>query len=158
VTPFEQTSKKTLQDAGWKVYRNGWPDFLCVRTLSDGSSEVAFVEVKARNDYMRPEQNILHDVLSRAGLSVHIVKPERRNDLVPELPIELKNEQTRKSLNELRTIKNKVSAISNDVPGKKLLALRRLLGLKEASEFLGISEPEVVRLCEAKQLAHMDFK
>jgi hypothetical protein len=57
---------------GWKVYRNGWPDFLCTDPDTDATF---FVEVKAETDSIRIEQETLFAALELAGITVRIFTP-----------------------------------------------------------------------------------
>ena len=56
MTTFEKKVKAVLEDQGWEVMHNGWPDFLCVRKLPNGKLEVRAVEVKTKKDELRPNQ------------------------------------------------------------------------------------------------------
>jgi hypothetical protein len=72
---------ESLRADGWKVLRNGWPDFLCWRDESDGRRKVICVEVKdeTTGDSLRKPQIMNHAVLTEIGLPVYVLgKPEDR--------------------------------------------------------------------------------
>lgn len=51
----EIRAREDLINEGWKVLRNGWPDFLCTR-MKEGKMEFMVCEVKTPNDKLREEQ------------------------------------------------------------------------------------------------------
>jgi len=57
---------------GWRVTKQGWPDFMCRR-----GAEIMAVEVKGGNDWVRPEQAQTMDDLRAAGLPTFVWWPER---------------------------------------------------------------------------------
>lgn len=77
----EETSfKDFMEQRGFKVYRNGWPDFLVV---SDGGETFA-VEVKGRPGGVPPEQRAMHSALRLAGIKTYIVRRATFEKLVTE--------------------------------------------------------------------------
>lgn len=76
MNPHEEYVVKELQAEGWTVQdsRLGLPDFLCYRTKPDGSTEIQFVEAKADDDKVRPEQALVISLLRQAGLTVKIIR------------------------------------------------------------------------------------
>lgn len=52
---FEEAVREELEDSGWTVYRNGWPDFLC-RRKKGHDFEYKAVEVKTVKDRLRSNQ------------------------------------------------------------------------------------------------------
>lgn len=63
----EWYARNRLIDSGYKVYRNGWPDFLAVK-----HNRLRLVEVKLGRDKVTPEQSIAHKVLKQFGLDVEV--------------------------------------------------------------------------------------
>ena len=59
---------------GWKVYRNGWPDFLVIRETRHKQVQALAIEFKAKGDQMRPAQVEMHGALKTVGLPVHVLK------------------------------------------------------------------------------------
>ena len=76
MNPHEKYVAKSLQTEGWTVRpaQEGLPDFLCYRTKPDGSMEVQFVEAKADDDKVRPEQALVISLLRAAGVTVRIIR------------------------------------------------------------------------------------
>jgi len=56
---------------GYKILRNGWPDFLLIK-----DSKISFVEVKGSSDKLRKPQIKMLKVLNHYGLSCYIWNPE----------------------------------------------------------------------------------
>ena len=67
--PTEQLVYDLLTQQGWRVIRNGWPDFLCVR---DGM--VKAVEVKGAFTTIPKHQRENRAALQMAGLTVEIIE------------------------------------------------------------------------------------
>ena len=63
--------KKQLELSGWKVPRNGWPDFLC---LNEKTNRVLAVEVKTGNDQLRKEQKSMIEALKLCGIPTNICR------------------------------------------------------------------------------------
>lgn len=74
----EQFVKKKLLDIGIKVYKKGWPDFLCV--LSTGRL-VAVEAKKSSKSRLTKDQKRIRLLLERAGIPVVILWPGK-----PALP------------------------------------------------------------------------
>ncbi|PZC48491.1 MAG: VRR-NUC domain-containing protein [Chloroflexi bacterium] len=69
------------------VLRKGWPDFLCYDgTYRHPSRDKTFegvyrgkifcVEAKTETDKVSPHQRQMHEVLIKAGIPVHVVRPD----------------------------------------------------------------------------------
>lgn len=74
----ERAVKEALENRGFTVHRNGWPDFLAVRQMEGyGTKTIGImgIEVKTGNDKLRPEQKIIHHLLRQARLPVHVLTP-----------------------------------------------------------------------------------
>jgi hypothetical protein len=71
LNPHEQAVADELRADGWKVLRNGWPDFLATR-----GDEVRLIEVKSPGDSLRVEQKRLHRALRTLGIEVELVRPK----------------------------------------------------------------------------------
>ena len=72
----ETAVKNELERRGFKVYRNGWPDFLAVKKLDGKFREhlgVMGIEVKNNGDKLSEAQTVIHRVLRQARLPVHVV-------------------------------------------------------------------------------------
>ena len=84
---FERKVKLYLENLGDEVLRNGYPDFM-IRRLGRYNG-LGCVEVKNRNDKLRPEQVKMIDALKKAGLPTYIIRPqdfekgESSHDLTP---------------------------------------------------------------------------
>ncbi len=73
----EEQIAESLRAEGWKVLRNGWPDFLCWRDdTADGKRKLMCVEVKNEDtgDTLREAQIMNHALLSGIGLPVYIAR------------------------------------------------------------------------------------
>jgi len=68
------------RNAGWKMLRNGWPDYLATRTVA-GRFEARGVEVKGPSDDLRFEQKEMHEALARSGMAVDVVKVDAAGDV-----------------------------------------------------------------------------
>lgn len=74
LTPAELTCFQLLSDAGWTVYRSGWPDFLCI----DETNNLAMgIEVKNGKDLVSEVQDQMHRALSDIGIPVYVVNHPR---------------------------------------------------------------------------------
>ncbi len=71
---FEKKVKLYLETLGYEVLRNGYPDFM-IRRLGRYNG-LGCVEVKNRNDKLRPEQVKMIDALKKAGLPTYIIRPQ----------------------------------------------------------------------------------
>lgn len=73
----EQQVADFFTNHGWTVCRNGWPDLLVYKPQNDGNVGRAMaIEVKQGKDRLSQDQKACHQVLIRAGLIVHTVRPE----------------------------------------------------------------------------------
>ena len=77
----ENSILTALREQGWTVYRDGWPDFLCLR-LNSGATEgtqptleAVAVEVKSPEDKPSEAQHRMHEALERLGIPVAIARP-----------------------------------------------------------------------------------
>lgn len=59
----EYAAAKELTAQGWQGVNKGWPDFLFYKDGPDGI-ELLAVEVKSKNDKLRPEQLFVLDKLA----------------------------------------------------------------------------------------------
>lgn len=59
----EEQFQIEFEKMGYTVLRNGWPDFLIVK---DGA--IAGVEIKGKNDTIKPNQQRMMDILSGFGI------------------------------------------------------------------------------------------
>lgn len=66
----EEAVLKEFKAAGWSALRNGWPDYLLVRTNSDGKLEFMALEVKCGRDSVSGHQEAIHVALRSAGIEV----------------------------------------------------------------------------------------
>ena len=57
---------------GWKVLRNGWPDYLIYK-----DDQIAFVEVKDKGDWLKPNQIEMLSLLSKFGLKCFTWRPDK---------------------------------------------------------------------------------
>jgi DNA-binding NtrC family response regulator len=71
---IETDVKAKLERVGFTVIRNGWPDIL----VKDQDGGLYFIELKASNDKIRPEQKRLLQVLAQYGLSVFVVSYNKK--------------------------------------------------------------------------------
>lgn len=71
---------------GWVGFSNGWPDIAYVR-MKEGTLEVRLVEIKGAHDRLRPDQELMHEILRSQGLTVHI-EPVSKAPENPSLPLE----------------------------------------------------------------------
>lgn len=82
----------------WEVYRNGWPDFLCV----DGGQTIA-VEVKSGNGKLTKEQGEMMSVLAASGIDCYVWHPTQGFSLHqqgklpdrPKVPVTPRDKYTR---------------------------------------------------------------
>jgi Holliday junction resolvase len=72
---LERAVKEVLEQQGFDVLRNGWPDFLCVR----GRGLMA-VEVKSDYGRISDEQLKIYEALRAANIPVFVVRPNDRPD------------------------------------------------------------------------------
>lgn len=74
MTKTEMAVSNRLQRDGYKIFRNGWPDFLAVR-----GREIKFIEVKSPGCCnLSRAQKEMHGALSRAGISVETIIYKKR--------------------------------------------------------------------------------
>jgi len=86
--------KNSLEKDGYKVFKNGWPDFL---TVKDG--KLRFIEVKERWDVLSKEQIAMMQILSDNGLPCFIWSPQKgliefKNYLIQSEKNKIKNKKT----------------------------------------------------------------
>jgi len=68
---LEEIAKVYLEKQGYKVYRNGWPDFL----VTDSSGKKGFcIEVKSKSDNLSTEQKNIHRFLQLLGVPTYTFK------------------------------------------------------------------------------------
>jgi len=72
----EQEFRRQWEADGYRVIKNGWPDFLCFRVVG-GSEEAFAAEVKSGGASMSREQRFVAALLARAGLDVVLAHPDR---------------------------------------------------------------------------------
>lgn len=77
-TATERAFAQKMESEGWEVYRNGFPDFLCVK---DG--KVIFVEVKrSKSEQPRANQYQILQLLNGTMIDAFLWSPDS-SDLVP---------------------------------------------------------------------------
>lgn len=54
---------------GYKIFKNGWPDFAICR---NGKIKY-FIEVKSYPDIVMPHQKEIHEILRRSGFKVKVI-------------------------------------------------------------------------------------
>ncbi|MFA5936713.1 MAG: hypothetical protein WC822_02430 [Candidatus Paceibacterota bacterium] len=69
---------KQLTDAGYQVYKRGWPDFLAI-----GPSGIRFIEVKPVGSRSNgsPVQRRVAYILKKMGITVELVKGDLANSV-----------------------------------------------------------------------------
>ena len=67
---FHKEFPKLAKKLGFRVYKQGWPDFLIEK-----NGKYVAVEVKERSG-LAPRQQLMHEALKRAGLKVIVVTPD----------------------------------------------------------------------------------
>ena len=60
ITDSEKKALAALKEKGYKIYRNGWPDFLAI---NPETQKAFFVEVKSNGDVLSKKQIHLHNLL-----------------------------------------------------------------------------------------------
>jgi hypothetical protein len=86
VNASEQVVREELEQRGFTVYRNGWPDFLAVRKTQLQGKEclgVMGIEVKSGKDKLSEQQAIIHRILRQARFPIHVVSTQTIKDLKP---------------------------------------------------------------------------
>jgi hypothetical protein len=73
----EESALEEFRLTGWSPIRNGWPDYLLVRSTHDGKLEFMGLEVKCEGDNLTDEQRAMHVVLLSAGIKVVVRKVAR---------------------------------------------------------------------------------
>lgn len=80
--PKEHEVKRNLEKQGWKVYKPGWPDFVCVR-----GDEVLFVEAKSGKGVLSKMQRktlqILANLYWKYTSSVEVHTDKRIRKILP---------------------------------------------------------------------------
>jgi VRR-NUC domain len=72
VNNSEREEAKALEAAGWTIVHSGIPDFICLRRNADGSVEMKFVEVKAGQGGLRPNQHEAIRLLRSFAIPVEV--------------------------------------------------------------------------------------
>lgn len=70
---IEKGFEKKLEDAGYKVYKNGWPDFL----IEDKAGNCLMIEFKSKYDRLHDNQIEMIKKLSTLGYNVAIVSENK---------------------------------------------------------------------------------
>jgi hypothetical protein len=71
----ERRISLSLMEKGWRVLRNGAPDFFCIR-VSNGKRELIAVEVKGPGDRLSAAQQEVKSFLAEAGIPTYVVGDE----------------------------------------------------------------------------------
>lgn len=90
MTKSEEEIKTALEERGFHVHRNGWPDFLVTRENLNGNTYAFACEVKSEGDKVKPHQRAVHQVLQMAGLPCYTAR--RPEDIVTKRGRECINE------------------------------------------------------------------
>ena len=69
----EVAVKQQLEADGWRVLRNGAPDFIALKVANGEIVEMKGVEVKSRKGVLSYEQSVYKDVLHRAGIPFEVI-------------------------------------------------------------------------------------
>ena len=75
----ERQVNEELTKRGWRVLRNGAPDFFCIRDV-DGKRQILAIEVKVGKDRPSAAQLEVHDLLRKAGIPVHVIREQSSFD------------------------------------------------------------------------------
>ena len=76
--------KQELEKDGWKVLRNGAPDFVALKLDNDGNIlEVRGIEVKYNNDKLTYEQQVYKKIFEWAKVPFE-VKMIQKEDIIAE--------------------------------------------------------------------------
>ena len=70
----EEAALAEFKADGWSPMRNGWPDYLLVRSTPDGKLDFLGLEVKCDRDRLSDEQRAMHVALLCAGIKVVVKK------------------------------------------------------------------------------------
>ena len=65
--------KKQLESEGWKVLRNGAPDFIALKVVNGSIIDMKGVEVKRKGSSLTYEQEIYRKVFVKAGVSFEVL-------------------------------------------------------------------------------------
>lgn len=85
MTKSEEAAAKHLEKQGFKIFKRGWPDFLCLKRVWDQRekdylegrySAVMAVEVKTGKDRLSPDQEVVHSILKLANIPTYVIRPE----------------------------------------------------------------------------------
>lgn len=69
----EEEVKARYESEGWKVLRNGAPDFICLKVDANGTIlEAVGVEVKPVNGHLTYEQAIYKEIFKWAGVQYRV--------------------------------------------------------------------------------------
>lgn len=93
---YELWLKQKLEEKGWTVLRNGWPDFLCFKGDLFKPTEVLAVEGKRGTQLLTYDQLQIHTILRAAGVPCEVLRP---SDVRPDnqLRIALAHEYYKRS-------------------------------------------------------------
>jgi hypothetical protein len=70
----EEAALEEFKKDGWSELRNGWPDYLLIRSAGDGKLEFMGLEVKCNKGDLSNEQRAMHVALVAAGIKVEVRK------------------------------------------------------------------------------------
>jgi hypothetical protein len=68
----EIEAREQLIREGWKVLRNGWPDFICTKMVR-GKMEFMVVEVKHNTDKLREEQLFIKEFFRLINVPYRVI-------------------------------------------------------------------------------------
>lgn len=74
----EIEAREQLIQEGWKVLRNGWPDFLCTRIVN-GEMEFMAVEVKFNGDTLREEQLFVKEFFRLINIPYRVISVGKKH-------------------------------------------------------------------------------
>ncbi len=73
----EQKLHNALTQKKWKVLRNGWPDFLVIKTPNDPSKRRSAMAIEFKNkktgDKLSSAQKEMHEAFKILGIPIHIM-------------------------------------------------------------------------------------
>lgn len=128
----EQKLHNALTKKKWKVYRNGWPDFLVIKIPDDRRKRRSAMAIEFKNkktgDKLSPAQKEMHEAFKILGIPVHVmdnsspaaVKAAERKFL--ELrPVTWLQEQLEIQKRELKHIEDNVLSLEKELEEASLL-------------------------------------
>ena len=125
----EEKIKQQLERQGFKVFRNGWPDFLVLNGNRSGFA----IELKTGRDSVKPEQKAIHAALAQLGIVTYVI----RDNIQPvkfKGKMLLRGEDLRKGMKQIQVLETQLKRTEHEAAVIIKHMRQKIQSLKEELE------------------------